>query len=522
VHLNIRQFKNSRFWHKWIGIVCAAFFLILSITGVLLMHYEDLGLQDSEVDGWFVPEKYFKVASSRRSIQALMISPNNPEEIFVGTNQGIYRSQDVGKSWQELKQGLFNQNIRAFASPRQSPNTIYAASAGGIFKSENSGDSWSEWIDQASGLDNSDVLDIAIHPEDEEKLYAVTAGGLFVSDDAGESWERKTVNGKARFQQIRFSAVNPDTIYLVGRDGVFRSQDNGNTWHKVWRDFIEEANALLSLNTEPEFFYVGNSTGLVKSFNKGRSWVQHKSKLFKNVKSLLVDPANSSHLFLASGSRILQSIDGGDHWEPLGDDLKKAYTGESIASSPKILDLAIMQGRPSILFAGTSAGLYLSRDGGKSWQLEKLAESVNALASTEKKMDLVKLITELHTGRFFGSYFVLLVDISTVGLVALVFSGFAMSLYRRKVRKKKIVAEKIDDDLIIDIQDTTDDLTSESLEIHDMIEHISKHLEKCKTVYQSREKKEIDEIGRHITTLDKKMHTLMNRIGEFDKFTKSE
>ena len=68
--MNIRQFKNSRFWHKWIGLVCAAFFLILSVTGVLLMHYEEFGLQDSEVDGWFVPSKYFKVASSRRLLRS--------------------------------------------------------------------------------------------------------------------------------------------------------------------------------------------------------------------------------------------------------------------------------------------------------------------------------------------------------------------------------------------------------------------------------------------------------------------
>ena len=54
-----------------------------------------------------------------------------------------------------------------------------------------------------------------------------------------------------------------------------------------------------------------------------------------------------------------------------------------------------------------------------------------------------------------------------------------------------------------------------------MIEHISNHLDKCKTVYMSREKTEIEEIGRHITTLDKKMHHLIHRIGEFEKFTKN-
>ena len=98
-------------------------------------------------------------------------------------------------------------------------------------------------------------------------------------------------------------------------------------------------------------------------------------------------------------------------------------------------------------------------------------------------------------------------------------SGIGMSLYRRKARKKIIIEDKLDDDLVIDIQDTADDLSSESQEVHDMIEHINNHLEKCKTVYQSREKKEIEEIGRHITTLDKKMHSLMNRIAEFEKFT---
>ncbi|MDP7552809.1 MAG: hypothetical protein QF791_06385 [Nitrospinaceae bacterium] len=102
-------------------------------------------------------------------------------------------------------------------------------------------------------------------------------------------------------------------------------------------------------------------------------------------------------------------------------------------------------------------------------------------------------------------------------------TGGLIALYRNQVakRKKRAITEEIDTDILIDIQETTDDLSEESLDIHNMIEHIGKHLDKCKTVYVSKEKKEIEEIGRHITTLDGKMHQLMERIKEFDRISQN-
>ena len=83
--------------------------------------------------------------------------------------------------------------------------------------------------------------------------------------------------------------------------------------------------------------------------------------------------------------------------------------------------------------------------------------------------------------------------------------------------------KKVSDDLAadreIELQETASDLSTESLAIHDMIEHIGNHLDKCKSVYLTREKKEIDEIDRHITTLDKKVHHLMERINELDNIS---
>ena len=119
-----------------------------------------------------------------------------------------------------------------------------------------------------------------------------------------------------------------------------------------------------------------------------------------------------------------------------------------------------------------------------------------------------------------------LIDLSTLGLIFLVFSGIAISVYRSRVAKTKIVKETIQEeegavDTLISLQETADDLSSESMEIHDMIEHINSHLSRCKTIYLSNEKKEIEKIGSHINDIDKKMHHLMERIQEIDKLSQN-
>ncbi|NIP99010.1 MAG: hypothetical protein GWM98_00090, partial [Nitrospinaceae bacterium] len=53
-------------------------FLILAVSGFLLMHYEELGLNGKVVSGKYLPEKYFEVASAKPSIQALAVSPTSP------------------------------------------------------------------------------------------------------------------------------------------------------------------------------------------------------------------------------------------------------------------------------------------------------------------------------------------------------------------------------------------------------------------------------------------------------------
>ena len=73
---------------------------------------------------------------------------------------------------------------------------------------------------------------------------------------------------------------------------------------------------------------------------------------------------------------------------------------------------------------------------------------------------------------------------------------------------------------MIDIQETADDLSQESHQIHDMIEQINDHLGKCKNIYMKKEKKEIEIISKHVVVIDQKMHHLMERIEEFEKLSR--
>ena len=483
------------------------------------MHYDSFGLNNVVISGKFLPDKYFQLASSKRSIQAITATADGI--LYVGTDYGLYRSQDEGNTWTKLEQGLFNQNIHVLAVDPVNGNVLYAGTSGGIFKTEDGGDHWTDWFDASSGLANGEVNDLVIHPADSEKLFAATEGGLFLSEDAGESWEQlfgaEGVEKGIPVKLVRLSSVDTNVIYIATENGMYRNKNGGNKWESIWKNQISDVLSMVSLKTDPEFFYVGTRQGLFKSFNRGRNWV--KDKNIPTAPSLIVNPRNIANMTVTTGKKILVSGDGGDFWKPV-----KSNPKQRSSSGPMTITRIYQTTSPSpVLLAGTASGLFLSRDGGNNWQEPELSNSGNNSSSEERKMDLVKLITEIHTGRFFGNYFMLLVDLATLGLVLLVFSGIWVGVNRNKIRRRKKdePPEVLEEDLLINVQETADDLYNESNAIHDMIEHISNHLEKCKTIYMSKEKKEIEEIDRHITTLDKKMHHLMRRIGEFEKFSQN-
>jgi photosystem II stability/assembly factor-like uncharacterized protein len=519
--LRFRVFKTSRDFHKWTGFVCAIFILILSVSGILLMHRDSLDLDQIEISAQYLPDKYFHLVKDKLKIQTVAVNPQNTKMIFVGTGNGLFRSQDGGETWQALHDGLRDENIRVLALSPSVPDMIYAGTSKGIFLSEDGGDHWTDWFEESSGLSNMDIQDLAIHPEKPELLFAATSGGLFVSRDEGDTWELafegRLSKGSQDVRFIRFSS-KARALYIGTANGIFKSADGGKHWEKKWEDTLPSPLSLVSLDTDPEFIYAGTPDGLYKSYNRGITWI-HDSTPDEEVRQLVVDPSNTTHIYMGTARHFFVSPDGGDTWNPLNFEEDDGSTLDNLT-----LVRSARQSSPTLI-AGTSSGLFISKNGGRTWEETSLAETIQQKAGTHLKMDLVKLMTEIHTGRFFGDYVYLVVDIATVGLMLLVFSGFGLALYRNQIAKSKQVKKQITEeeavDNLLNIQETADELSQESVEIHDMIEHINAHLAKCRSVYISKEKKEVDKIGRHITDLDRKMHHLIGKIEEFNKLSQN-
>ena len=485
------------------------------------MHTDSLELSKRMVGGEFLPNKYFYVAGADRSIQSLAyINDKKQLVLFVGTDHGLFRSIDLGESWIESKQGLFSQDIRALAADPKDPKIIYAGTPKGIFKSENQGESWNEWFDQASGLTSVFINDMLVHPNQAETLYAATQEGLFVSYEGGDLWEpvENIASTDKNIQTVQLSASYPDQLIINTKNSIFRSTENGKLWERKWIDIPKEISSIITLKTDPEFIFIGTKNGFYKSFNGGRNWIKDKNKNLKNIFSIAKDAKKTPGIYLTSNKGLFYSNNSGDTWlgiTPNKNNLEKKEKLE-INQINKILAINPSNNHLPILLAGSEAGLFISKSKGALWSFVNLGESGNTVPKKDFKMDLGKLVTEIHTGRFFGSYFYWLVDIATIGMIGLAISGLMIIFNRKKIKKIKLsknrtLDEETQIDQIVDMSESFDDE-----DIHDMAEHINMHLEKCKTTYKNQKTKEdTKEIDHHIATLDTKIQRIVKQIKDF-------
>lgn len=145
---------------------------------------------------------------------------------------GVWRSTDGGVTWQAKNSGLTNLVVRSLVVSPVSNNVVYATTEQGLYKSTNMGGSWTRITGAVytSGL--------AICPAAPQVLVVGTGAGLLRSVNGGTSWSTLTVPGIDPGVSPQWLAFDPglsDVMYAMyqGYGGLYVSRDAGLGWQPV-------------------------------------------------------------------------------------------------------------------------------------------------------------------------------------------------------------------------------------------------------------------------------------------------
>jgi len=170
-----------------------------------------------------------------------------------GGDRGLYKTTDGGESWEKVLNVSENTGINNIICDPRNPDILYASSeqrrrhhftkiGGGpetaLYKSEDAGKTWRKLTD---GLPREHMggMGIAISPQNPDVLYAIIeaandAGGFFRSSNRGESWVKMSdhVSSGQYYNEIFCDPVEFDKVYSVETYSHVTT-DGGKTWSRV-------------------------------------------------------------------------------------------------------------------------------------------------------------------------------------------------------------------------------------------------------------------------------------------------
>lgn len=167
----------------------------------------------------------------RKYTAALRVDSRRAGLLLAGTEQGIFRSEDGGKSWR-LAGAAGWQVLHIEQSPHDPCYWLAATEGGGLFDSSNCGVTFESNGNVGVGRN---LYDIAFDPASVNRIAVAGWGvGVAITEDRGRTWQsRNSGLPTTAIWSVVFDPSQPGRIYTsVHEDAIYVSPDNGRTWSK--------------------------------------------------------------------------------------------------------------------------------------------------------------------------------------------------------------------------------------------------------------------------------------------------
>jgi photosystem II stability/assembly factor-like uncharacterized protein len=299
------------------------------------------------------------------SVGAIAVAPADPNVIYVGsgeglqrpdlsTGDGIYQSDDAGKTWTHLGGLRDTQQITMILIDPKDANRIFVAVEGhpygpnterGVFRSTDGGQSFEKVLYKD---ENTGAADLAFDPSNSQTIYAVLwaarvapwevrsgesfvapGSGLYKSIDGGDHWRQLTKGlppsddaGLGRIG-IAVSPSQPKRLYASveakKNAGVYRSDDAGESWQLVNGDRRiggrgPGAMGIAVSPDNPDLVYVANTTTW-KSTDAGKTFVGFKGAPGgDDYQRIWISTENPDIIALSSDQGTVISVNRGATW----------------------------------------------------------------------------------------------------------------------------------------------------------------------------------------------------------------
>ena len=295
--------------------------------------------------------------------------PDQPNTFYVGqVDGGVWKTDDSGRTWNPIFDHEDTQSVGAIAVAPSDSNIVYVASGeglhrpdlsvgDGIYRSDDAGKTWKHL-----GLrDGEQIPFLAIDPTDPNRIFAAVLGdpygpnperGIFRSEDGGKSWKKVLYRDESTGgSNVQIDPKNPKIVYAA-----------------LWQDRLGP--------WEDDNSYEGTNGGLFKSTDGGDTWKPLRDGLPANLVQINVTIAASdpnrlyatlsttspSGYASAKGLGFYRSDDAGEHWREITDDPRPAM---KIGGGDLPVPVADPH-NPDVVYS-TSIVTVRSTDGGKTW-----------------------------------------------------------------------------------------------------------------------------------------------------------
>jgi photosystem II stability/assembly factor-like uncharacterized protein len=269
---------------------------------------------------------------------------------------GVFRSRNAGGTWLNADIGLFINSALTVAVDPRNPAHLLLGTDTGLLRSQNGGRSWTpEAKDTVLGA----VFAAAFAPDGRGAICAAPSGVFRFADGR---WERAgTPPGAVPARAVAFGA-RPGRVYLLGRDGLFTSDDEGRSFLSVRAPpAAGAAVTALAVSIAPEETVFALAGGRLRASLDGGAHWQSRDRGAGSLDAVLLDPAAPGRLWAAGHGALSVSDDLGQHWREAGQLPDRDGAVRGIAADPEAARLIVT----------TDRGLYRSQDGGRTWQLEE-------------------------------------------------------------------------------------------------------------------------------------------------------